>query len=399
MRIAMIGLVNAGKSSLFNRFVKRIDASVTSSTPNTTRDWKEAVNNQGWCFVDTPGISDFKIPVWWDSIQPDLYVWVHDVSRPSLQIDRKIADLLRKTMVPVVVCLNKCDLSYTVDSRLFRGFETCLTSSRTGSGIPQLLTAIKIKIPETLKVFSSPHVPQYMILGQPNAGKSSLCNRLFGGERVVTSDVPGTTVDTITIDTPIGTVQDTPGLKRRRYDGFMSIAVQHLHQQLRRFHGVIIYMIDISQPLVSQDLRIARLAWDTGNPVLLLLNKCDLVDKEGRVSRQWLEAIRCVLPDVVPLLVSTQECTNLDKLRQRLTALHAAWSTTISTAALNRWCAGLTLARRAGVKYISQPQTCPPRLFVSGKRLTIADYRFLARKFREDFKLPGIPVQIDQKIY
>lgn len=404
MRIAIVGLPNAGKSSLFNKLVKQLDRAVVSSSPHTTRDWKEACSKQGWLIIDTPGIASFQQPSWWIGFSADIYIWMHDSSRRCEQIDFEIADWLRKTDKPVILCLNKCDLPTLSD--VSHGFKTQLLSTKTNSGFPQLRSSIHKFDSSIVSESSHPPTPkptpppQLIILGQPNAGKSSLCNALHGSSRVVISATPGTTVDTIILDTPIGTIKDTPGLKRRKYKGYMSDAVVNLRRQLECFRGVILYAIDASQPLVSQDLRLAKLAWDTGNPVLLLLNKYDLAPARNEpISPEWLKSVQRIIPGAEPLKISALQHTNLDKLQKHIELLQESWSRVISTNLLNKWSAGLRLASRAVIKYVSQPETCPPTLYVSGRHLQTIDLRFIARKFREDFNLPAIPVRIGKKIY
>ena len=390
MKVVLVGKPNSGKSSLFNKFVTRAGFSVVSPEPGVTKDWRVVVSRYGWEVVDTPGFEDFNEPFWWNDVSEDLHLWIIDASTSITDLDHRIARLLKKRNT--IICFNKCDIVSEVHTQNW-GFESVELSARTGVGIMDLVDRISL----ICDVIVEPKPCNYMVIGQPNAGKSSLINVLASKNRVLVSDTPGTTVDFVDVDCPIGIVRDTPGIKRRKYDGFMSDAVKNAVYRIREFKGVLLMVIDASQMSVSQDLRLASLAWSTGNPVLCLLNKCDLM--RGSISREWVKTIYKAAPTLQLMQVSTKTMLNISKISSKAQILADRWSARIGTGALNRWCSNVVMPHHSTIKYIAQVDTSPPKLFIAGKKLGESEKRFIARKFRTGFKFDSVPIQIENDIY
>lgn len=389
-RLVLLGKPNVGKSSLINKLVPRIERSVVSSTEGTTVDYREVSSKWGWRIVDTPGILAFERPRWWFLMQEsDLCVWVTDKNSCFDQLDCYIADLVRS--VGGVVCANKCDQRCErVESVM--GLECLEVSAYTCAGIDDLVSYANDSL-DTHRRSTQTTNCDYMIVGQPNAGKSSIANALHGSGAVNVSAVAGSTVDAVTLKSSIGDIQDTPGMKRRAYKSFMSQSIESVERKLKLFKGIVMLVIDITEELVSQDLRMGAMIWRSGNPVLVLLNKCDLV--QGKISPQWRARISVAIPGAKTLRVSAKNRTNLGQVSTQCRQLHTKWHERVSTGRLNRWCRGVL----AKISYISQVDVAPPKLFIAGKDITESDYRLIARKFREDFGFGSVPIKINSRTF
>lgn len=392
MAVVLVGKPNAGKSSLFNTLVDYYDFSVVGAQAGITRDWKRATSKHGWSVVDTPGIEGFQKPSWWSSVDAKLYLWVVDSGVPLSDLDVRISQSLRG--LPVILCANKSDLGNPLERDF--GMPVAMVSAKTGAGIKDLLDMINKGLPSSLPVAQLPD-DKFMIIGQPNAGKSSLVNALSGSSRVAVSDVGGTTVDVVDVECKVGVLSDTPGIKRREYDGFMYDAVSYAIKKVRNFRGVLLLVVDATKESVSQDLRLARFAWSAGNPVLILLNKCDSVG--GNVSKRWTEMIARALPNPLILQVSAHSGKNLDKIFVYANKLHKSWLKRISTPEINKWCESVIKQKIGNIKYITQTETAPPKLVISGRRLADKDYKCVCKEFRKHFEFNATPIRVGKKFY
>jgi|GEM_PF-2262478 GTP-binding protein len=403
MRVVFVGRPNSGKSSLFNLFVPNYKNSVVSPVEGVTKDWRSARSTFGWEVIDTPGFEDAYPPVWWDIFADDLVIWMLDSTQGITSLDNEIFKFVIKHP-NVVLCWNKHDLHKEPHYKS-QGLKTFTISTKTRHGLSDFTEFIEGQVQrpseeqtEEEELAERVKSKSFIVVGQPNAGKSSLVNALLKQSRVLVSSTPGTTVDCVDIDAKFGTICDTPGIKRRKYEGYMNRAIYNAKERIEHFRGVVLYVIDASQPSVTQDLKLAGMLWSTENPILCLLNKWDLVDAK-KISQGWLQEIRRAAPTMIVLPISTKTRLNLAKINQTACMLMKKWSTRITTGELNRWSQKVIMPHQSKIQYIAQVGVCPPKLFLAGKKIAVNEKRYIVRKFRDAFKFNSIPIQVEKDIF
>jgi GTP-binding protein len=426
--VAVVGRPNVGKSTLVNRILGRREA-VVEDIPGVTRDrvaydanWRgrrfTLVDTGGW----DPEARGFMARV---SAQAELAVaaadvvlYVLDVTVGATDVDEAVVKILRRSGKPVVVAANKADdqrgeADATALWSLGLG-EPQAVSAMHGRGSGDLLDALFEVLPdapaEREPTTGGPR--RIALVGKPNVGKSSLLNRLAGEERVVVDEVAGTTVDPVDELVELGGKTwrfiDTAGIRRRvrEASGHEYYASLRTSAAIERAE-VAVVMLDASQPLSEQDLRIISNVVDAGRGLVLAFNKWDLVDEERRL-RIEKELDRQVRVRWAPRInVSARTGWHVDRLVRAIETSLAGWETRVSTAQLNAFLGRLVAANphplRGGkqprILFGTQPQTSPPKFLLFTTGFLEASYRrFIERRLREEFGFDGSPIMISLKV-
>jgi GTPase len=427
--VAVVGRPNVGKSTLVNRMLGRREA-VVQDVPGVTRDrvsYDATWNGRQFVLVDTGGwapdargmaarvTEQAELAV----STADAVVFVVDATVGPQDIDEAVVKVLRRSGRPVVLAANKVDDQRTEGDaaalwQLGLG-EPYAVSALHGRGSGDLLDAILAAIPE------APRVPldnaggprRVAIVGKPNVGKSSLLNKLSGQQRVVVDEVAGTTVDPVDelveVDGEIYRFIDTAGIRRR-----VKEAAGHEYYASLRTHGAIeraevcIVVVDASEPVTEQDLRILSSVEEAGRALLIAFNKWDLTDDERRrYLRREIERDLVHFEWAAKINISALTGRHVDRLGVAIKEALAGWETRISTGRLNAFLGRVIAAHPHPVRGGKQPrilfgtqaQTGPPTfvLFTTGQ-MDPGFVRFLQRRLREEFGFRGTPVHVELRV-
>jgi GTP-binding protein len=422
--VAIVGFPNVGKSTLINRLTATRQA-VVHETPGVTRDRKELLcewNGVEFLLIDTGGVDEAATDVFSPEIakqartaieEADLVLFVVDARHGITPGDEELAVVLRRSGKPVLVLANKIDdprrdLEAVEFHKLGLG-EPVPLSALHGHGTGDLLDEIVSRLPGSGRAPLREDTIRVAILGRPNVGKSSLLNKLLGRERVIVSDVPGTTRDAI--DTILQRedrtflLVDTAGLRRKRKQ---RQGIEY-YSELRALEAaeradVALVLIDASEGIVDQDLAVADVARKANCSTLVVLSKWDvndvtLEDVKERLARRLRQR-----PPVIA--VSAKTGRGIDRLLDHVIALWDKHTGRIPTPKLNDALAELREARqppqkagkRLNLLYGTQVSTRPPRIriHVNDPGLVTRDYAYwVENELRKRFDLAGVPVSID----
>ncbi|MDQ3161669.1 MAG: ribosome biogenesis GTPase Der [Actinomycetota bacterium] len=422
--VAIVGFPNVGKSTLINRLTESRQA-VVHETPGVTRDRKELLcdwNGIQFLLIDTGGVDDEATDVFGPEIarqarmaieEADLVLFVVDARAGITPGDEDLAQTLRLAKKPVLVLANKIDdprrdaLSAEFH-RLGLGDPFPL-SALHGHGTGDLLDEIVERLPGEGRAPVGEEAIRVAILGRPNVGKSSLLNAIVGRERVIVSDVPGTTRDTIdTIlerDGRVFQLVDTAGLRRKRKQ---RQGIEY-YSELRALEAaeradVALVLIDASEGIVDQDLAVADVARKANASTLVVLSKWDTTQVTIEEVRPRLESRLRQRPPLIA--VSAKTGRGIERLLDLIVALYGKHAGRISTPALNKALAELREARqppssrgrRLNLLYGAQVSSRPPRIriHVNDPGLLTRDYAYwIENELRKRFSLAGVPVSID----
>jgi GTPase len=422
---AIVGFPNVGKSTLVNRLTATRTA-VVHEEPGVTRDRKDIVcewSGRRFILIDTGGVDladrseitqQIAVQARTAIDEADLVLFVVDAQSGVTPGDEEVAELLRRSDRPVVLIANKVDDPTRTDQihefhRLGLG-EPLPISGLHGHGTGDLLDTILERLPGASK---RPEISEdairVAILGRPNVGKSSLLNTLVGEERVIVSEVPGTTRDSIDTVVQRGdrtfVFVDTAGLrrKRRQRQGIEYYSELRALQAAERA-DVALVLIDTSEGLVDQDLAVADIARKAQCATLIVLSKWDITTIGIEDVRDRLEARIRQRPPVVT--VSSKTGRGIQRLFDRIEGLFEKYTARISTGELNRFLRELKERRepptrrgkRLNLLYGTQTTVRPPRFrfFVNDPGLITRDYAYWVENMvRERYDLAGIPVSID----
>jgi GTPase len=422
--VAIVGYPNVGKSTLVNR-LSETRAAVVHETPGVTRDRKEILcewSGTTFRLIDTGGVDQADMGPFGPQIreqakqaveEADLVLFVVDARAGITPGDEDIAEILRRSRRDVIVLANKLDdprrdAEALEFHRLGLG-EPFPLSALHGHGTGDLLDEIVRRLPGKAERPVGEEAIRVAILGRTNVGKSSLLNALLGRERVIVSEVPGTTRDTIDTvlergDTTFVLV-DTAGLRRKRHQ---RQGIEY-YSELRALEAaeradVAIVLVDASEGIVEQDLSVADVARKAGCGTVVVLSKWDVTDVRIEEVRPQLERRLRQRPPI--LAVSSATGRGLERLLDTVEDVFSRYAGRIPTAELNRALKELREARtppqrhgrRLNLLYGTQVSSRPPRfrLFVNDRRLVTRDYGYwVENELRRRFRLEGVPVSID----
>ncbi len=447
-QIVIIGRPNVGKSTLFNRLVGK-KLALVDDQPGVTRDRRfgpagllglefQAVDTAGWEDEDDatlPGRMRAQTQV---SLKgADAALFVIDARAGLTPLDEEIARWLRQQEVPVVLAANKCEGS-AGESGVLEAFSLGLgqpvpISAEHGEGMSDLYAALSPLIAgkqpeedpfaEAEEEEADPRAPLSLaIVGRPNAGKSTLINRMLGEDRLLTGPEAGITRDSIAVDwqwtdpasgetRPIKLV-DTAGMRKKAKvdDKLEKLAVADAQRAID-FAQVVVLLLDATRGLEVQDLKIANIALEEGRALIVAINKWDVAeDASGLFNgvRAALEEGLAQLKGVPLLTVSAMTGKGLDQLLATAFEVREAWSRRVPTALLNRWFDTALEAnpppapggRRIKLRYITQIKTRPPSFVLFGTRLDDlpASYeRYLVNSIRKELGFGAVPVRLTMR--
>jgi GTP-binding protein len=433
--LAIVGRPNVGKSTLFNRLAGRRLA-IVDDRAGVTRDRRFGKGRLGDLdidLIDTAGFEDvadeslearMRRQTQLAVDQSDIVLFVIDARDGVAPLDELFATVLRRVGKPVVLVANKTE-GRAGDAGALEAFnlgfgEPVSISAEHGEGLGDLFAAVLAAMPdadfEIDDVLSDEKPIRIAIVGRPNAGKSTLINRLVGEERLLTGPEAGITRDAISVDWEWQgrgiRLVDTAGLRRKaRIDERLEkLATQDTIRSIT-FAEVVLLVMDATHPFETQDLQIADLVEREGRSLVFVLAKWDLVDDPGPRLKAFIEHAERMLPQLrgAPVVhLSAETGRGLDRLMPAVIEAHEHWSTKIKTRDLNDW---LNMAverhpppavdgRRVKPKYIAQTKARPPTfvLFASrADKLPDAYRRYLVNSLRQSFDLPGTPIRMTVK--
>ncbi len=430
--VAIVGRPNVGKSTLFNRLLEQRKA-IVDDVSGVTRDRQYGVadwNGKTFNVIDTGGFVAGSDDVFEREIRKQVHIaldeanlllFVVDTTTGITDQDAEMADILRRATKPVLLVVNKVDNpERALDATEFYslGFEhTFMLSSISGSGTGELLDEVTSHIPDEAEKDETEAdenaVPKIAIIGQPNAGKSTLLNALIGEERTIVSNIPGTTRDTIhTYYNQFGkefVLIDTAGIRKKK----------NVHEDLE-FYSVIrairamdeadvcLLMIDAEVGVTAQDVSIFSLAARKGKGVVILVNKWDVVEKETNTARDYEKALKqriAPFTDVPVIFVSASEKTRIFQALKKAMEVNENRKRRIATSQLNdimlkeinRYPPPMTRGHSVSIKFIQQiPTAVPSFAFYANYPDAIKEpYKnFLENKLRSHFDFSGVPVRL-----
>jgi GTP-binding protein len=426
--VVIAGRPNVGKSTLFNRLVGR-RAALVADTPGVTRDRKEAealLRGRLVRMVDTAGLEEAAPETLAGRLRAgaetavgmaDLVLFVVDAREGLTPVDRHFAQWLRRQGRPVLLVANKVE-GRAANSAVLETYalglgDPAVVSAEHGDGIAALMTEITDLLPPAEEATPEEQPLHLAVVGRPNAGKSTLINRLLGEERMITGPEPGLTRDAVAtrLHDAEGVIElvDTAGLRRRARVAapLEKLSVGAAIGALK-LAEVVVLVVDAIEGLHDQDLQIARLIEREGRACVIALNKWDAVADRSAARRAVTERLEDSLAQMkgIPVVVfSALTGAGLDKLLPAVRRAHAVWNKRLATGELNRWFADmlerhqlpLVAGRRLKLRYITQAKARPPTFVAFGTRAEQLpeDYqRYLVNGLREAFDLPGTPIRL-----
>ena len=426
--VAIVGRPNVGKSTLFN-VIAGDSIAIVKDTPGVTRDriyadcsWL----NYNFTLIDTGGIepdsSDVILSQMRDQAQiaidtADVIIFLVDVRQGLTDADGKVADMLRRSQKPVVLCVNKVDSFKKMEADVYEFYNLGIgdpipVSASNHQGVGDLLEAVSNHFKKDGSESDDDDRPRIAIVGRPNVGKSSIVNRLVGEKRVIVSDIAGTTRDAI--DTPLKRngreyiLIDTAGLRRK----------SKIHEDLERYSiirtvtaveraDVVVMVIDAAEGVAEQDAKIAGIAHERGKGVIIAVNKWDAVEKDDKTIYKMTEKIKQTLaymPYAEFVFISAKTGQRLDKLFEQIDMIIENQSMRIATGVLNEILAEAVAmqqppsdkGRRLKIFYMTQISVKPPTfvVFVNDKKLMHYSYtRYIENQIRNAFGFRGTPLR------
>lgn len=423
--MSIIGTPNVGKSTLFNKIVGR-KISITEDTPGVTRD--RIYSNASWLgreflLVDTGGLDLKDQDIFMSSIKTqadlaldmsDVIIFLTDGVNGVSSTDREIATYLRKTNKKVILAVNKFDSKKAKDN-FYDFYELGLgnpisISSEQGMGVGDLLDEVIEGFQPQEEGFDNDDI-RVSFIGKPNVGKSSLINNILGEERVIVTDIPGTTRDAIDTNFSFNDENyifvDTAGLrKKKRIDeNIERYSVIRTLTAIER-SSVCVLVIDAAEGVSEQDAKIVGYAHDNNRAIIIAVNKWDLIEKDNKTMKNFEKEVRDRLPFInyAPIVfISAKTGQRVNKLLELISLVNNNYNHRIQTGVLNDILNRAVLmnqppsdkGRRGKLYYGSQVSVRPPRfmIHVNDKELFHFSYiRYLENQIRESYSFDGVPL-------
>lgn len=423
--VAIVGRPNVGKSSLFNRLAGD-KLAITDDASGVTRDRLYAKCewlDQQFAIIDTGGIELSDVPFMFEIRaqaelaidEADVIIFVCDGRVGITKEDSDVMTILHKSKKPVIVAANKIDDVKFMDNIYeFYNFgveEVFAISTLHGIGIGDLLDKIVELLPEK-KSKKYDDTIEFCLIGQPNVGKSSLTNAILGTERVIVSDIAGTTRDAI--DTPFTrdgadyVVIDTAGIRKtgKIYENAEKYSFLRAIKAIER-SSVVLLLLDATKEIEEQDKRVAGYAMDANKAVIIVVNKWDAVEKNDKSMQEWIKKIKShfVFLDYAPIVfVSALKNQRVHTVFEQIKIVYQNYTRRVATNVLNDVLLDVTLIQQAPffngdrlkIYYASQVEKNPPSfvLFVNDPNYLHFSYqRYLDNKLREAFSFEGTPIK------
>ncbi len=428
--LAIVGRPNVGKSTLFNKLIGERRA-IVEDVPGITRDriyGETEWNGRKLIVIDTGGIErntdDIILSKMRDQAQiaidtADVILFVCDIRTGLMPDDRDIAVMLKKSGKPIIPCINKSDSTGRVPAEFYEFYELGFEidpiplSSIHGTGTGDILDAALAALPDTAAEDDEDDRIHVAVIGKPNAGKSSLVNRILGDERMIVSNIPGTTRDAIDshLDNEFGkyTFIDTAGIRRQSKvdDRIEKFSVLRAKMAVERA-DVCILVIDANEGITEQDEKIAGLAHEAGKATIVAVNKWDLVEKDNTTTSAFTKKINNALGYMTyaPILyISALTGQRVGKLFEQINYVHNQTNMRISTGMLNDVLADAVSrvqppsdkGRRLKIYYMTQISVAPPTfvLFANSIELFHFSYqRYIENCLRDTFGFRGTPIRL-----
>ncbi len=427
--IAIVGRPNVGKSTLFNKIIGQ-RLSIVEDTPGVTRDriyGKSEWRNRPFMLVDTGGIEPDSKDIILSQMRAQaqlaidsaaVIIFVVDITTGMTANDESVASMLLKSGKPVVLCVNKCDSVGEPPAELYEFYNLGLgepipVSSVHGHGTGDLLDAAFEHLPPEDEEEYEENVIKVAVIGKPNAGKSSLINRIAGEERVIVSDIAGTTRDAI--DTFIEhdggqyVFIDTAGIRRKSKitENVERYSVLRAYMAIDRA-DVCVIMIDANEGYTEQDSKVAGYAHDQGKACVIAINKWDSIEKDDKTMNEFrkkLEVDFSFMSYAPFVFISALTGQRIDKLFEQIRYTAEQNARRITTGMLNDLLSYATArvqppsdkGKRLKLYYMTQASTKPPTfvVFCNSKELFHYSYqRYIENQIREAFKLDSTPIKL-----
>ena len=426
--VAVVGRPNVGKSTLFNTIVGK-QISIVQDTPGVTRDRIYAEGNwlnYYFTMVDTGGIEPISDDVLLKQMRSqaelaietaDVIIFVTDVKSGVVDADYEVAEILRRSKKPIVLCVNKVDSIKKYGNDIYEFYQLGLgepfpVSAANHLGLGDLLDEVVKHFPKEGLEEEEDGTLKIALIGKPNVGKSSLTNKLLGENRVIVSDIAGTTRDAI--DTEVtynGTPYifiDTAGLRRKgkvtedieRYSVIRTVAAVDRAD-------ICIVLIDAVEGITDGDTRIAGIAHESGKGVIIAVNKWDLVEKNDKTMQEFTKQLKekfAYMDYAEYLFISAETGQRIHKIYELVNMIHDNQVMRIKTGVLNEILARATAmkqppsdkGKRLKLFYITQASVAPPTfvIFVNDRELMHFSYtRYIENQIRENFGFRGTPIR------
>jgi GTP-binding protein len=429
--VVIAGRPNVGKSTLFNRLAGRRSA-IVSDTPGVTRDRKEAeamLRGRLVRLVDTAGLEESDPEAIYGRMrasseaavrQADLIVFVIDARAGITPADEHFANWLRRQNRKVLLVANKAEgrggIANALEAYSLGLGDPLAVSAEHNEGIADLMLQIAESLPDEPDAAdeqADSRPLKLAIVGRPNAGKSTLLNRLVGEERMITGPEPGLTRDAVSVilHDAEGDIElvDTAGLRKRaRIEEALEKMSVSASIEALKMAEIVALTVDATLGLQEQDLQIAHLIEREGRACILVLNKWDAVEDRNKTRKavsDRLETSMAQMRGIPVVTLSAATGAGVEKFLPAVRAAAAVWNTRVQTSALNRWFETalerhqppLVEGRRLKLRYITQAKARPPTFLVFGTRAEQMpqDYhRYLVNSLREEFNLPGTPIRL-----
>ena len=426
--VAVVGRPNVGKSTLFNTIAGK-QISIVQDTPGVTRDRIYAEGNwlnYYFTMVDTGGIEPISDDVLLKQMRSqaelaietaDVIIFVTDVKSGVVDADYEVAEMLRRSKKPIVLCVNKVDSIKKYGNDIYEFYQLGLgepfpVSAANHLGLGDLLDEVVKHFPKEGLEEEEDGTLKIALIGKPNVGKSSLTNKLLGENRVIVSDIAGTTRDAI--DTEVtynGTPYifiDTAGLRRKgkvtedieRYSVIRTVAAVDRAD-------ICIVLIDAVEGITDGDTRIAGIAHESGKGVIIAVNKWDLVEKNDKTMQEFTKQLKekfAYMDYAEYLFISAETGQRIHKIYELVNMIHDNQMMRIKTGVLNEILARATAmkqppsdkGKRLKLFYITQASVAPPTfvIFVNDRELMHFSYtRYIENQIRENFGFRGTPIR------